>query len=379
MHVLILNSEYPPVGGGAGNASAQIARCLAERGQKVTVLTSAYADLSQDELRDGVRILRLPALRGKADRSSAFEQLLFMLVASVWGFAWVLELKPDVVLAFFGAPSGVAAWAWSFFRRTPYIVCLRGGDVPGFRPYDFALWHRLLGPLLRRVWRRASAVVANSQGLRVLGMAFEPRVPIQVIPNGVELEAFGVEEREWEPARLLFVGRLVYQKGLDILLSALEGLVETPWHLTLVGDGPRRDWLGARAAELGMGGQVELRGWQPRAALPEIYRRANLFVYPSRHEGMPNALLEAMASGLPAVATRIAGNEELIVDGETGLLVPPEDPTALRNALRKVLSQSDLRQRMGAAARQRVEANYSWEKAAEKYLKHIRAATKELD
>lgn len=368
MRILILNSEYPPIGGGAGNASAHIAQDLVAQGQEVTVLTSTFARLPREEIRDGVRIIRLPSLRRRADRSSALEQLIFMLVAIPWGFAWVLKLDPQIVLAFFGAPGGVAAWAWSFFRRLPYVVCLRGGDVPGFRPYDFGLFHRLLGPLLRMVWRRAAAVVANSRGLRELGVAFEPRVPIRVIPNGVEVAKFQVDQRDWQPARMLFVGRLVYQKGLDLLLNALADLIDIPWQLSIVGDGPRKDWLWERAADLGLVGRINFEGWQARESLRQYFREANLFVYPSRHEGMPNALLEAMAGGLPAIATRIAGNEELVKEGKTGLLIPPDDVEALRNALQNLLSDAALRESMGKAALQRARTKHSWKDISDRYL-----------
>ncbi|MCL5429086.1 MAG: glycosyltransferase family 4 protein [Chloroflexi bacterium] len=367
MHILIINSEYPPIGGGASNASAEIARSLVKLGQQVTVLTAAYHNLPSGEEIDDVRIVRMPAWRRKSDRSTTAEQISFMLSASFLGLWQIRRLRPDVALAFFGAPSGVAAWFWSFFFGLPYVVSLRGGDVPGFRPYDFARQHRLLGPLLRRVWRRAAAVVANSEGLRQLGGVFEPRVPIRVIPNGVDLDKFQAGDRVWAPARLLFVGRVVYQKGLDLILNALSALKTLDWRLEIVGDGPRVDRLRAQADELGIVERVSFPGWQSREILPSAYRRANLFVYPSRHEGMPNAVLEAMASGLPVLASRIAGNEELVTE-EAGLLVPPEDVQALKSALVQLIPDASARERMGAAARKRVEAQYSWRKVAQAYL-----------
>ncbi|MBX3047352.1 MAG: glycosyltransferase family 4 protein [Anaerolineales bacterium] len=374
-HILIVNSEYPPIGGGAGNASAQLARYLAQLGRRVTVLTSRFADLPHDEQHDGVRVVRLPALRSRQDRSDTLEQISFLLSAALLGLPWVLRLRPQAVIAFFGAPSGVAVWFWSLFLSLPYIVSLRGGDVPGFRPYDFARQHRLLAPLLRLVWRRARAVVANSQGLRSLGTAFEAKVPIAVIPNGVDLDRFHVPERTWGPARLLFVGRVVYQKGLDVLFEALGGLATHEWTLTIVGDGPRHAELLAQAARLGIAERITFAGWKSGAELAAAYAEANLFAYASRHEGMPNALLEAMASGLPAVATRIAGNEELVAEGETGLLVPSEDPAALRAALATLIADPALRQRYGSEARSRVQARYSWQTVASQYATLLDQAT----
>lgn len=376
-HILIVNSEYPPIGGGAGNASAQLARHLAQLGRRVTVLTARFAGLPHDEQMDGVRVVRLPALRSKQDRSDTLEQISFLLSAALLGLPWVLRLRPQAVIAFFGAPSGVAVWFWSLFMSLPYIVSLRGGDVPGFRPYDFARQHRLLSPLLRLVWRRARGVVANSQGLRALGAAFESKVPIAVIPNGVDYEHFQEVEREWQPARLLFVGRVVYQKGLDVLLDALGGLTAQDWTLTVVGDGPRRAELETQARALGIAERVHFAGWQAGQALAAQYAAATLFAYASRHEGMPNALLEAMASGLPAVATRIAGNEELVVEGETGLLVPSEDVAALRQALAELITDGQRRKQLGSQARKRVLARYSWQMVASQYAELLDNAISE--
>lgn len=367
MKILIINSEYPPIGGGASNASAQIADELVALGQQVIVFTAAYGDLPREEESDGVHVVRLAGLRKNADRSTTMEQISFMLSASLLGLRHLRKWDPDVVLAFFGAPSGVAPWFWSFFMRLPYIVSLRGGDVPGFRPYDFRRQHKLLSPLLRSVWRRAKAVVANSEGLRMLAVKFEPDIDIAVVPNGVNLERFIEGSRIWSPPRLLFVGRVVYQKGLDLLFKALSELQDLEWELDIAGDGPRLLNLQDLARQLGIGERVHFLGWQSKTQLPAVYAAANIFVYPSRHEGMPNALLEAMASGLPALATSIAGNEELVT-GETGLLAPSEDVPALREALRTLLADEALRTRLGAAARKRVAAEYSWRQAAQAYL-----------
>jgi glycosyltransferase involved in cell wall biosynthesis len=125
--------------------------------------------------------------------------------------------------------------------------------------------------------------------------------------------------------------------------------------------------LKSLAHELGISERVEFLGWQSREDLVKWYHRSNIFLFPSRHEGMPNAVLEAMASGLPVVASRIAGNEELVLDGVTGLLVKPEDTDSLREGLRSLLGEEKTREHMGQASRKRVEAEYSWENVARQY------------
>jgi glycosyltransferase involved in cell wall biosynthesis len=198
---------------------------------------------------------------------------------------------------------------------------------------------------------------------------FDNKVRIQIIPNGVDIHRFSTpKDRDWETPHMLFVGRLVYQKGLDVLVQALGEIKDLPWQLKLVGDGPHHSILESLVNELGIADRVEFKGWLGSQALSHQYRDANLFVFPSRHEGMPNAVLEAMACGLPVIASNIAGNEELVVPGETGLLVQPEDPYAFQNALKILLPNPKLRKQMGLASRKRVEEHYTWDQVARQYL-----------
>ena len=367
MRILILNSEYPPIGGGAGNASANLARCLADLGHDVSVVTARFGDLPHLETSTNLMVIRIPALRRKQDRSGALEQIVFILSASFWTLRLIRQLKPDVTLAFFGVPSGAVTLFIKLVTKIPYVVSLRGGDVPGFRPYDFGTYHKLIAPLLRIIWKQASAIVANSNGLRELAVQFDARFEIPVIPNGVDLELYRTDARSAVMPRLFSVGRIVHQKGLDLAMHALAGLKELSWEWRIAGDGPQLDALKLLAQKLGIADRVQFLGWQAREQLIEQYHWSNLFLFPSRHEGMPNAVLEAMASGLPVIASRIAGSEELVSNGETGFLFPSEDIEALRDALRKLISDTVLRQTMGNVARRHMEERYSWAATAKQY------------
>jgi len=367
MRILILNSEYPPIGGGAGNASANLARCLADMGHEVSVVTSRFGDMPHREQKGTLTVIRIPALRRRQDRSGALEQIIFILSASFSTISLVRQFKPNATLAFFGVPSGAVALFLKVIQKIPYVVSLRGGDVPGFRPYDFGTYHKLIAPLLRIIWKNASAIVANSNGLRDLVLKFDSRFEIPIIPNGVDLELYKTDVHEDVSPHLFSVGRIVHQKGLDLAMRALSGLKDMDWEWRIAGDGPQMEFLKLLAQELGIHDRVHFLGWQSREQLIEQYRWSNLFLFPSRHEGMPNAVLEAMASGLPVVASRIAGSEELVVDGETGLLFPSEDVDILRSALRKLLTDASARKKMGIASRRRVEEHYSWENTAIQY------------
>ena len=404
MHVLIINHEFPPIGGGAATASAHLAREMTALGARVTVLTSAFGDLPRHERRDGADIVRVPALRRRADKSGAPEFASFVLSSLIWalgsrgrgsarsggtGMPGAAD-RFDACIAFFGLPGGPAAWLLRLCHGVPYIVSLRGGDVPGFLPRQMALWHRCTGWLIRALWRGAAYVVGNSAGLTALAHRAAPDLEILTIPNGVDAARFAPAPENGYPAeagqasgqiadaaygttppgacRLLFTGRLNGQKNLPCLLQALVPLRERAWTLTLVGDGPDRAMLERAALSLGLAERVRFAGWTDREALPDVLRRADVYVFPSIQEGMPNTVLEAMACGLPVVACRIEGCEELVRHGETGLLIPPDDAPALTGAVERLLDDAELRRRMGREGRRVVEREYTWRATAEQYL-----------
>ena len=144
--------------------------------------------------------------------------------------------------------------------KIPYVVSLRGGDVPGFRPYDFRIYHRLVAPFLRIIWKNAVAVVANSNGLRQLANAFDSRFEIPIIPNGIDLDSYQTAGRDWSFPRLLSAGRIVHQKGLDLAMRALGGLKELDWEWHIAGDGPQMPVLQSLAKALGIGDRVHFLG-----------------------------------------------------------------------------------------------------------------------
>jgi glycosyltransferase involved in cell wall biosynthesis len=218
--------------------------------------------------------------------------------------------------------------------------------------------------------RLADCVTAVAHAVRDHVHA-EDRCPLEkivVIPNGIGAPAPAAGP---DRTAVLQVGaadrvigtisRLVWKRGHEELLQAASMIaaVEPSARLVMVGDGPLRPTLEARARDLGLNGAVRFLGAVPRAAsfLPHF----DVFVLSSVWEGMSNSLLEAMAAGRPVVATRVGGNPEVVVDGETGLLVPPRDPRALADAVLRLLGDPALAGRLGEAARRRVESQFTLE------------------
>ena len=367
--VLLINYEYPPLGGGAGTATRGIARGLTRAGHEVVVYTSAFKGLPAREQQDGFTIVRVPVRRRRVDRANPVEMLSFLFSASMRIGKFAKEWRPDVSIAFFTIPSGPVAWLLRTMRRVPFIVSLRGGDVPGFEwAPEARRYHRLTAPALRWIWRRADAVVANSNGLRDLAMLSTPELPIAVIPNGVELPADKFEQPRSAVPRLLTMGRLTSQKGIDVLFRAMTRLRDLDFVLDIAGDGPDRALLEAMARELGIADRVNFLGWVPRDRIAETFANASVFVLASRIEGMPNVVLEAMAYARPVICTRVFGATDLVDHGVTGMLVDIENEMQLADALRNMLGDRDLRARMGAAGRARVESCFTWESTAQSYL-----------
>lgn len=373
MRVLVINYEFPPLGGGAGNVSAYIARHLASQGVKVAILTSHFRGLPREETIDGYEVHRVPVLRRHVYRCSIYEMFSFVANSVIPCWRLARRFCPDLVHIHSGFPTGPLGYWLKVTLGVPYIMTLHGGEVPGFLPEEVGTLHRILAPATRIVWSSASAVIAVSEGLRDLSLEAIPSVNIGVIPNGVDCRYFsptqGRQERESELVRFLFVGRVVRQKGLSYLLDALSRLKKQGainWHLRIVGDGPMRSYLEAQATEQDIDEMVEFTGWQPFEQIPGEMRSADLFVLPSIAEGMPLVLLQAMACGLPALATEVSGSIDLVRPGHNGLLVPAKDPMALTEALNSLLASKSLRSKMGKHSRE-IALTMDWSEIAKSY------------
>ena len=251
------------------------------------------------------------------------------------------EGRYDLVHAFFGFPTG-----WLCYRtakRIPYIVSLRGSDVPGCNT-RLALEYKVLGPLVfKPIWQHAARLVACSEGLKERALQFLPSAQIDVIPNGVDLVRFSPGRLKptgnepyarTKPLRLITVGRLSVTKRLELLIEMMDLLKKENANvtLTIVGGGVLEGELRQSLAEKALGEIVTIAGRRGSEDIPALYREHDLFVSASAQEGMSNAMLEAMASGLPIVTTRCEGVHELIIDN--GVIVDDPQPALLAEAVR---------------------------------------------
>jgi glycosyltransferase involved in cell wall biosynthesis len=193
-----------------------------------------------------------------------------------------------------------------------------------------------------------------------------------VIPNVVDVNAAQVARLDGAPSRVISVGRLKAPKDFVTLTRALARVSSPYFEAQFVGDGPDRATVEAEADTLGLDGRLRLLG--DRADVPALLARSDVFVLSSTSEGMPVSVAEAMAAGLPVVATAVGGVAELVVDGETGFLVPPRDAGALAAAITRLLADPVLRRRMGSSARSRAEAIFDLDRFRAAHLDVYRTA-----
>jgi glycosyltransferase involved in cell wall biosynthesis len=362
-----VTQRFRPLIGGAESVLGELARELVRLEQEVTVVTARWEpNWTTEERVDDVEIVRLPMPRVRVWGTWRFMQALARWLGKRGrGFdVWYVSMLKH------------AAWVCvSSGRRRRVPVVLR---PEGSGPTGDVAWHEqsLGGKLIRRRCRQATGVVALSSHIREeLERAGYPTNRIWSIPNGVPIPDL---EEPWERLawrqRLdidasgplaVFVGRLSPEKGLADLIAAWKRVqhVVHDARLAIVGNGPQEPELRQQAA-----GQPSILWTGPTLEPQRYLRAADLFVLPSHEEGMSIALLEAMACAMPIVASDIPGNRRLIESGCHGLLVPPNRPDLLAQAMLVPLQAKTLAGAMGRAARRRVEEEFSITHMARRHL-----------
>lgn len=380
MRVLFLTHSFPrSTGDAAGSFLLHLAVALRAEDVHVSVVAPAGDHLPADEVLDGIPVHRfryaphryqrlaytgLMAEEVQRSFSSKLALLGFLGSEFASGTRVRRDFAPDLVHAHWWFPGGlVGGWVASL-AGLPLVTTMHGSDV---RLAMRSLFGR---PLMKRVLGHSNAVTTVSSWLAEQARAIAPGVELQVSPMPVATTLF-TPGGEREASRLLFVGRLNAQKGIEQLLDALAQM-RVPARLDVIGDGPDAAVLQQRAASLGVADRVQWHGSLPQPRLVDYYRRATALVVPSVEEGFGLVAVEAQLCETPVVAYASGGLRESIEDEATGYLVPPGDAAALAARLDAVLSDPD-RERVGRAGRQSALARFAPESVARRYAQLYRS------
>ena len=367
--VLVLSSFPPGVGGGEIQTREQLIR-MVRRGRRVHVidLTPRYDGGATDD-DEGIVVHRVRTPRTPVIRAMAYHLRIASLAWRLGRHARVAQINHLGTGMIGGAPVLAAL-------GVPRALVIWGSAAPGVGPFGPGWRNRAARWIARRQTSVVSLSTATSRNLVSDGFSAGR---VRFIPNGVDTARFRprtAADASWdEPPRwpgrgpvVVTVGRLVPAKGLDVLLDAWRGVAAASPEasLVIVGDGPLRAECEATVERLGLAASVLFLG--SRQDVPQILRRSDAYVSSSRTEGMSNALLEGLASGLPMVATRVGGAEDIVDDRVNGFLVRDGDAEALASALGELVQNAPKRRAMGEASRRVALERFSLDAIVDRYL-----------
>ena len=365
----MLNYEFPPIGGGGGKAFLHLLEEYAKKdGLCIDVLTtSANTENLTEIFSENITIYKVGICKKSLHFWTKFEVIKWLFKAKHQLRELLSKNDYNLAHAFFGFPTG-----WLTYRKRenlPYIISLRGSDVPGANPrlkFDY----KLLGGLFREIWKNADLRVANSKGLAQRAKLFAPELAFQVIPNGIDTNRFTPAKSKLplKPFKLITVGRLSQVKRLDLAIRAIHRArnLGLDVEFTVVGNGNLAEELKNLAEKLGIADNVHFTGWLKPDEIPQCYQNHHAFILTSINEGMNNAMLEAMACGLPIISTACEGTEELV--NNNGIII--SNPTAenIAKAIIETASDPAKYDKMADCSRKTAK-KFSWTDTAEQYLK----------
>ena len=374
LKVLMVNYEFPPIGGGGGTTTRFLAKYLTRLDVEVNVMTSNPGKEDIVDHHEGYRMHYVGPTKNKLSGTHIPELARFALTIIYYSKIVLNRIKPDLIHCFFTLPSGSCGLYCKKFYNVPYITSVLGADVPGFNIGDWRLdaYHALTRFLSKSIWKNSSHIVANSNSLKETCNEFSPNNKIEIISNGVDTELFypAKNKKSNSEIQLLFISRLMPQKGIDTLIKACDVLNKrgvTNYKLTIVGEGHLKNLMFSLIEKYNLREKINHLGWKDLEELPDIYRAADIFILPSVMEGMSSVVLQAMASGLPIVASRVKGFEEVLEENENGLFAEYNNPGQFANAIEKLIESESLRKSMSEKSLKKSKM-FSWESIAKQYL-----------
>ena len=380
---------YPNFVGGAEVAIKEVTGRLSPEEFEFHVLTLRYdSQLSKTEKMGNVVVHRIGFSRPSPSMSDLKRFPLFLnkywyqFFAAQKAVTLHRRYRFDGIWAMMAHSTGVPAALFKLFRPTvPYLLVLQEGDPPEY----IERLARPVWPLFSRAFTLADAVVAESSFLGRWARRRGFTGPLEVIPNGMDADRFaqapapGLLEairtkigRKEDETWLIHTGRLVHKNALDVIIRALP-LLPASVHFFMLGDGPDKDALARLASALNVTARVHFHPYVPLADIPNYLKACDVFIRPSRSEGMGNSFIEAMAAGLPVIATQEGGIADFLFDAKrnpdtetTGWAVDKDSPEQIAEAVQDIIAHPEQVARVTATAKKMVFEKYDWDLIAQR-------------
>jgi len=372
MKILILNYEFPPLGGGAGKATFNLAKELAGLDHQVDVLTSGIRGQPAKEKMAEFTAYRVMSWRKGIHDCGFRGAATYVFFAALKLRQLTRQKRYDVIHYFFGLPTGFLSLLPGPQNKIPYVISLRGSDVPGYDKYNKNLQkvHRILAPITRKIWKNAGQMIAVTNSLKKTAQLTAPLQKFHVIPNGVEsifLKVLSSTDHDKPHLKLISVARLIERKGIHHILYALADLKDPDISLLIVGSGSAEAELKKICNDLSLEKVVTFYGFCNSRKLPALYADSDVFILPSQAEAFGNVFAEAMACGLPVIGTNIGGIPDL-VGRKNGILTKSGDIDQIKHAIVTLKNSHQLRMQMQLANRKKITEQYSWKSVANQHI-----------
>jgi glycosyltransferase involved in cell wall biosynthesis len=357
----LISVPFPPQEG-IGNFVYGLSRQLIDKGHNVTVITRGSLHKIKVEMFENIQIIRIPFIP------------LYPFHLTIHGIFLNHELKK--IQNSFDLIHLHSPLCPVINTKVPIIVTIHTPMLTDSRNLELAGLRSIIGRVIARfvsypnelaVFSKAKMITSVSEAVAVELQEYGlDKNSITVIRNGVDESVFHPSHRKGTEKYILYTGRLSYRKGLFDFIESSRWVLNnySDVHYIIPGKGELQNHLKDKAKQMGFDDKIKFLGFLDKERMINLYQNATIFVMPSHYEGLPTVLLEAMACGLPVIATDIGGNNEVITSYENGILIPPKSPREMAKAINILLQDEDLRKKLGKNARDTIINKYTWEKIA---------------
>jgi len=375
MRILLLNYEFPPVGGGGGVACQILCKEFIRMGHQVDYITSSFGDFKRYEVIDGINIIRVPVFGRKDLNHATLQSMLWYPITSlIKGYFCCKEKKYDIINVHFVVPSGISGVILSKWFRTPLVTSLHGGDI--YDPTKRLSPHRngFLQRIVARLLRNSDEIVAQSNNTRENALLFYKHDKhVKIIPLGFVPPEFQKKSRKElgfsdDVILIISVGRIVKRKGYAEAIQAFDRIKHLQnWKYIIVGDGPERENLERLTKEKDLQERIIFTGYIDEELKYQYLDISDIYLLSSYHEGFGIVLQEAMFSGLSIISTDHGGQMDFLDHEKNALIVSVKDIRKMAKALESLILNENLRKSMRKSNHEMIK-DYHIEKIAKEYL-----------
>ncbi len=356
MKILVLNYEYPPIGGGAGNQTLLINESLASLNNEVFLITSHFHHLPYFEYKSNYSVFRIPVFRKKAEKSRFIEMLFYLMVSLPLAIYLIVKERPNVIHAHFILPCGILAIFLKKMFRIKVVITAHGGDVPSHQPEQTKDLFRFFKPFAQYVIKNADQIHAVSKGIdrKIRNDFAVSKDKIKIIPNSVKFQI--INSKKQAPFKFLFLGRISPEKNLDFILDCLKE-VHSDFEFYIVGSGEDKK-LKEKVYSSELKEKVLFTGWLNKTEVEAYLKKCHYLILHSSSEGLPMAGLEANMYGLPVIGSDIEGIRDFITEGINGFMTPLKDKKSFIDMIEQLCGKMNDYESLSYSSKQYIKTNF---------------------